>query len=77
MRRHKIALGAALLAVCGGAAAIAGAAGGDDTINACRNLRHGLVRIVIDTGSCKRNEGAVSWSRQGPVGPAGAGGAEG
>lgn len=71
MRSHRIVAGAALVAAVGGAAAIAMAAGEGDAINGCRNLRHGLVRIVVDGKPCKRNEAAVSWAKQGPAGPAG------
>ncbi len=61
-----------------GAAAIATAA--DESvskINACRNLRHGLVRIVVSDSACKRNEAKLSWNTEGPAGPAGAAGAKG
>lgn len=77
MRPHRIVAGAALVAVLGGAAAIATAAGEDETVRGCRNLRHGLVRIVLDGRPCKRNEAAISWNKQGPAGPAGETGAQG
>ncbi len=77
MRSHRIVAGAALLAALGGAAAIATAASEDETVRGCRNLRHGLVRIVVDGRPCKRNEAAVSWGKQGPAGPAGESGAQG
>ena len=77
MRTHRMVAGAALVAVLGGAAAIATAAGEDETMRGCRNLRHGLVRIVVDGRPCKRNEAAVSWNRQGPAGPAGDAGPQG
>ena len=60
------------------AAALATAAATDTgTIDDCRNLRHGLVRIVPDPEACKRNEAPVSWSLHGPAGPAGSPGAQG
>ncbi len=71
MRPHRIVAGAVLVAVLGGAAAMATAAGEDETVRGCRNLRHGLVRIVLDGRPCKRNEAAISWNKQGPAGPAG------
>lgn len=72
MNRHTIALAGAAIAVLAGAAALASAAGDTPTpIDACRNLRHGLVRIVFDANACKRNEAPLSWSVQGPAGPAG------
>ncbi len=77
MRPHRIAAGAALAIVLGGAAAIATAAGEDETVRGCRNLRHGLVRIVLDGRPCKRNEAAISWNKQGPPGPAGEAGPPG
>jgi hypothetical protein len=78
MTRHSLTVaGAALVAALGGAAAIATAADEDGTVQACRNLRHGLVRIALDSSSCKRNEAAISWNRQGPQGPAGPPGPQG
>lgn len=77
MRPHRIAAGAALAIVLGGAAAIATAAGEDETVRGCRNLRHGLVRIVLDGRPCKRNEAAISWNKEGPPGPAGEAGPPG
>lgn len=77
MRAHTILAGAALVAVLGTAAAIATAAQEDETIRGCRNLRHGLVRIVTDGKACKRNEAAVSWNKQGPAGPPGEAGVAG
>jgi hypothetical protein len=46
-------------------------------IDACRNIRHGLVRIVFAANACKRNEAPLSWGVQGPAGPAGAAGPAG
>ena len=78
MNRHMITLAGAATAVLAGAAAMATAAGdAPTTIDACRNLRHGLVRIVFDANACKRNEKHVSWNIQGPTGPAGPAGAAG
>lgn len=72
MNRHSIALAGAATAVLVGAATLATAAGEAQTkIDACRNLRHGLVRIVFKDDACKRNEAALSWAVQGPAGPAG------
>ncbi|MBM3677592.1 MAG: lamin tail domain-containing protein [Actinobacteria bacterium] len=63
-----LVVGVSLAAV----AAIATAASdADSRIDACQNARHGLVRIVGGSETCKRNETAVSWNRQGPAGPAG------
>lgn len=77
MRPHRIVAGAALVAALGGAAAMATAAGEDETVRGCRNLRHGLVRIVLDGRPCKRNEADISWNKQGPAGPTGETGAQG
>ncbi len=78
MNRQMITLAGAAAAVLMGAAAMATAAGDAPTaINACRNLRHGLVRIVFDANACKRNEAHVSWNVQGAAGPAGPAGATG
>ena len=78
MNRHMIVLVGAATAALAGAAAMATAAGdAPTTIDACRNLRHGLVRIVFNQNACKRNEAHLSWDVQGPVGPAGAAGAAG
>ena len=78
MNRHTIAIAGAATAVLMGAAAMATAAGdAPTTIDACRDFRHGLVRIVFDDTSCKRNEAHISWDVQGPTGPAGPAGADG
>lgn len=78
MNRQMIALVGAATAVLAGAAAMATAAGDTSTtIDACRNLRHGLVRVVFDENACKRNEAHLSWNVQGPDGPAGPAGAAG
>jgi uncharacterized protein (DUF2141 family) len=78
VNRQMIALVGAATAVLAGAAAMATAAGDTSTtIDACRNLRHGLVRVVFDENACKRNEAHLSWNVQGPDGPAGPAGAAG
>jgi len=71
-RRTITALAAGIVAALGAAAAIAAAAGDTSgTIDACRNLQHGLVRIVFDPGACRRNEAHIAWNMAGPGGPAG------
>ncbi len=80
MNRQMIVLVGAATAVLAGAAAMATAAVGSPKIDACRNLRHGLVRIVFDETACKHNEAHLSWGDQrvpGPVGPKGDTGAQG
>ena len=72
MNRHTIALVGAATAMLMSAAALATAAGdAPTTIEACRNTRHGLVRIVFSANACKSNETHVSWDVEGPAGPAG------
>ena len=78
MNRHTIALAGAAAAVLISAAALATAAGdAPSTIEACRNTRHGLVRIVFSANACKSNETPVSWDVEGPAGPAGPPGPQG
>ena len=78
MRRHTIALAGAATAVLVGAAAMATAAGdAGTTIDACRNLRHGLVRVVFSDTACKSNEAHLSWNTQGATGAAGPAGPQG
>ena len=78
MNRHTIALAGAATAVLMSAAALATAAGdAPTTIEACRNTRHGLVRIVFSPNACKSNETHVSWDVEGPAGPAGPSGPAG
>ena len=78
MNRHTIALAGAAAAVLISAAALATAAGdAPTTIEACRNTRHGLVRIVFSANACKSNETHVSWDVEGPAGPAGPSGPQG
>ena len=65
MNRHKLALVGAMAALLMTTAAIATAAGDAPTaIDACRDFRHGLVRIVFDDTSCKRNEAHISSVRK-------------
>ncbi len=78
MTRQVIAAAGAALVVLAGAVAYATAAGdAPTTIEACRNIRHGLVRIVVDGKGCKSNESPLSWNLEGrdgapgPAGPAG------
>lgn len=61
---------ASLTAVVVGGAAIAQTTS-SATIVACVAENTGLVRIVNSTGACRPNEGATSWSQQGPQGPPG------
>ena len=78
MNRHMLAAAGVAVAVVAGAAAIATAAGdAPTTIDACRNIRHGLVRIVFDANACKRNEMHLSWNEAGPGRAGGAAGAAG
>ena len=81
MTRTVIAGAGAALVVLAGAVAYATAAGdAPTTIEACRNIRHGLVRIVVDGKGCKSNEAPLSWDlqgREGPAGPVGPAGATG
>ena len=65
MNNHMIGPAGVAVAVVAGAAAIASAAGdAPTTIDACRNIRHGLVRIVFDANACKRNEMHLSWNER-------------
>ena len=72
MNRYTVALAGAATALLTGAAAMATAAGGSPTtIDACRDVRHGLVRIVFDPNACKKTEAHLSWDVQGSPGPIG------
>jgi hypothetical protein len=72
VKRHPLALALAGLVVLACAAAISAATEPDDTIFACQNLRHGLVRIVGSASACKTaKEKAIQWNEHGPAGPAG------
>jgi hypothetical protein len=78
VNRHTISLVGAATSMLLSAAALATAAGDNPkTIEACRNTRHGLVRIVFSANACKSNETHVSWDVEGPAGPAGPAGREG
>ena len=77
MKHHRLAaigLGLLVLATAG---AIASAASGDGQIHACKIKRHGFLRMIDASASCKRTETAVSWNIQGVAGPAGPAGAPG
>jgi hypothetical protein len=78
VKRHSSALAGTAVVVLVAAAALAAAAAEDPTtINACRDTRHGLIRLVVDPDDCKRNETRVSWNEQGLTGPSGAQGEQG
>jgi len=64
----------AIVAVLGaGTLAYAGIPGPDGTIHACitNGLGGGGLRAVESADECKRNESAIDWNREGPVGPPG------
>ena len=70
MNRHTIALAGAATAVLMSAAALATAAGdAPTTIEACRNTRHGLVRIVFSAERLQEQRDARLVGRRGPGGP--------
>jgi Lamin Tail Domain len=72
VNRNIVALIGAAAAVLIGVVAISTAApSAPNTIDACRNIRHGLVRIVFDDTACKKNEAHLSWDVQGPKGDPG------
>lgn len=72
MNQRPTAIAAVAIAFLAGAGAIAAAAGDPPTaIDACRNLRHGLVRIVFDPNACKSNEAYLALGAEGVPGPAG------
>ena len=64
-----------VLALAGGAA-VAQAAGEDGTIDGCYSKATGALRI-LESGSCRSYETAVSWNAEGPEGPAGPVGPQG
>ena len=65
----------ALFLAAGGGYALAATSGGN-TISACANKHTG--ELFLHThGRCKKGEKTVTWSKQGPVGPAGSPGAAG
>ena len=70
MNRHTIALAGAATAVLMSAAALATAAGdAPTTIEACRNTRHGLVRIVFSAERLQEQRDPCLVGRRGPGGP--------
>ena len=71
MKRHPLAAIGLGLLVLVAATAIASAASGDGQIHACKIKRHGLLRVIDASASCKRTETALSWNIQGVAGPAG------
>ena len=78
MNRHIVAGAGVAAAVLAVVAAISTAAPTPpNTIDACRNIRHGLVRIVFDDTACRKNEAHISWDVQGPKGDPGAPGPAG
>ncbi len=78
MTRQMMAVAGAVMVAFAGVVAYATAAGDTPTkIEACRNLRHGLVRIVLDSSGCKSNEVPLAWDMQGTPGLAGPEGPEG
>ncbi len=77
MKRQAIGLAAAATLALGGAAAFAAVSAGDGSIHACRVKRHGLLRVPDAGKTCKRTETALTWSIEGPAGPAGPAGAPG
>ena len=78
MNRHIVAGAGAVAAVLAIVAAISTAAPTPpNTIDACRNIRHGLVRIVFDDTACRKNEALISWDVQGQKGDPGAPGPAG
>ena len=78
MNRHTLGVVVVAAGVLAVVAAISTAAPTPpNTIDACRNIRHGLVRIVFDDTACRKNEAHISWDVQGPKGDPGARGADG
>ena len=70
MNRHTIALAGAATAVLMSAAALATAAGdAPTTIEACRNTRHGLVRIVFSAERLQEQRDPCLVGRRGPGRP--------
>lgn len=70
---------AALIAACVAAGLAAGALAQSGrlldatpgTIQACRNLTNGLLRVVDEASACREHEQSLSWSTEGPPGPPG------
>ncbi len=72
MNRILVAFAATVTAIVALTAAIATAAGDPAaTIDGCRDIRHGLVRIVFSDSACRKNEAHLAWNVEGPAGPAG------
>jgi len=71
VKRQPMALVLAGLGVLAGAAALSAATEGDGTIRACQHVRHGLIRVIPVTGSCKKGEKPISWNQLGPKGDKG------
>jgi len=80
--RLTLAKGLGLLAVLAVASVPAAAAESESAahpkvIKACVNEHDGDARIVPPSQSCRKNETAVFWNIQGPIGPPGAPGSKG
>lgn len=78
-RKRAIAATVALAAsLAAGALAHAAATGASAaTINACRHVPTGLLRVVQGQGACHKHEAPLTWNVTGPAGPAGPAGAAG
>jgi hypothetical protein len=78
-RARVLAAAACLVAgVTAGAVAQAGSSvGGSGTIEACRHMPIGIVRVVDDPADCFKHELHLTWNVQGPVGPQGPAGPKG
>ena len=77
--KRKLMLGAVLVAVlatAGATYAWASAGATTQTINACIN-GDGFLRLVANSGNCRRGETPISWNTAGPAGATGATGAQG
>ena len=48
-----------------------------DVINACKNDRSGIIRIVDDVADCRGSETPLSWNTEGPQGEPGPPGPQG
>jgi len=78
VRRHIVIVAGAAAAVLAVVVAISAAAPSlPNTIDACRDIRHGIVRIVFDDTACRKGEVHLSWDVQGPKGEPGVPGAAG
>ena len=80
--RKKLVLGTALiaaLALGGGAYALVSSDYVDSqgAYHGCVNQANGALRAVVPADSCKANEVAILWNKQGPQGPQGAQGPQG